>query len=90
MIGYNWYILSSLQFQALKSLPVNKQKREIIMGKTRKNTTKYEFDIEANYGYGWDVVDCQETRKAANESMREYRVNMPNASYRVKRVKAED
>lgn len=45
--------------------------------------TRDEFDIEGNYGYGWDVVTCEETRKAAREQLRCYRENEPSAQHRI-------
>jgi hypothetical protein len=57
---------------------------------TRKTTDEYE--IQGNYGYGWEMVTTEETWKDARAQLRCYRENEPNASHRVKkiRVKKED
>lgn len=36
---------------------------------------KDEFEIQGNYGYGWDVECTEETRREANARLKEYREN---------------
>jgi len=36
---------------------------------------KDEFEIQGNYGHGWDVECTEETRKEANQRLKEYREN---------------
>ena len=37
--------------------------------------TRDEYDIEVDYGYGWDVVCTEDTPKEARERAKEYREN---------------
>lgn len=34
------------------------------------------WDIETNYGYGWEVENSEYTREDAKRSLREYRENL--------------
>lgn len=56
------------------------------MGYQRK--TIDEFQIQTNYGYGWDVECCEFTRREALQRLREYRENT-NAQIKIvkKRIK---
>jgi len=47
----------------------------------------YEYDVQGNYGYGWEAVTCEETRREALKRLREYRENEPGVPFRVKRVR---
>ncbi len=38
--------------------------------------TRDRWDIETNYGYGWEVENSEYTRKDARRSLREYRENL--------------
>lgn len=38
--------------------------------------TRDRWDIETNYGYGWEVENSEYTREDARRSLREYRENM--------------
>ena len=44
------------------------------MGYVRK--TRDRWDIESNYGYGWDVECSEYTRKEAKEQLKCYRENV--------------
>lgn len=44
------------------------------MGYQRK--TRDRWDIETNYGYGWEVENSEYTREDARRSFREYRENL--------------
>lgn len=44
------------------------------MGYKRK--TRDRWDIETNYGYGWEAENSEYTREDAKRSLREYRENM--------------
>lgn len=49
-----------------------------------KRKTKDRWDIETNYGYGWEVENSEYTRKDAKRSLQEYRRtcrNMVNAMF---------
>lgn len=50
---------------------------------------KYEYDIEADYGNGYEHTHTVETRAEAVQSIKEYRANAPQYPYRIKRVRAE-
>lgn len=43
-----------------------------------------EYDIEGNYGSGWEVVTCEETWSDAVEMRRCYRENEPGVPFRIK------
>ena len=38
--------------------------------------TRDRWDIETNYGYGWEVESSEYTRADAKRSLREYRENL--------------
>lgn len=38
--------------------------------------TRDRWDIETNYGYGWEVENSEFTREDAKRSLREYRENL--------------
>lgn len=38
--------------------------------------TRDRWDIETNYGYGWEVENSEYTREDAKRSFREYRENL--------------
>lgn len=38
--------------------------------------TRDRWDIETNYGYGWEVENSEYTREDAKRSLREYRENL--------------
>jgi hypothetical protein len=46
----------------------------IVVTKVRR-VLKDEFEIQGNYGHGWDVECTEETRKEANQRLKEYREN---------------
>lgn len=43
------------------------------------------WDIETNYGYGWEVEDCEYTRAEAMKRLKEYRENVSGLVRLVKR-----
>lgn len=57
------------------------------MAYTRK--TRDEYDIQQNYGYGWESVDCHDTRKEAKAALKVYRENQPNISARIKKIRVK-
>jgi hypothetical protein len=48
--------------------------------------TEYEYEIQGNYGYGWDLLTTEGTLKEANAQLETYRAN-ERVPLRVKRVK---
>ena len=51
-----------------------------------------EFDIQGNYGQGYETVTCEETRAEALRRLKEYRENEPGISFRLvrKTIRAAD
>jgi hypothetical protein len=48
--------------------------------------TVYEYEIQGNYGYGWDLLTTEQTLSAARAQLSTYRAN-ERIPLRVKRVK---
>lgn len=49
-----------------------------------KNKYIYLHIVQGNYGaYGWEDIDCSVYRKEARDSLRTYRLNAPEYSYRL-------
>lgn len=48
----------------------------------------YEFELQGNYGYGWDVLTTEDTKAGIVMRKREYASNEPGVALRIKRVKA--
>ena len=42
---------------------------------TRQRKTRDRYDIETNYGYGWEAEDCEYTLAEAKARLAEYREN---------------
>ena len=51
---------------------------------TYKRKTKDEWVILGNYGYGWDELCAEDTRKDAVAQLKCYRENEPGASHAMK------
>lgn len=49
---------------------------------------KYEYEIQGNYGYGYETVTTEETRKEAFLRLKEYRENEPGVAFKLVKVKA--
>ncbi len=49
--------------------------------------TRDEWLIEGNYGYGWDEVCAEATRREAIEQLRCYRANEPQYAHRLRKVR---
>ena len=47
-----------------------------------------EFEVQGDYGQGWEMVTTEETKEAADEQKRTYDENEPGTPHRVKRVEA--
>jgi len=50
--------------------------------------TMYEYELQGNYGYGWDLLTTEETRADALAQLAKYRAN-EKIPLRIKRVKVE-
>lgn len=48
---------------------------------------EYEYEIQTNYGDGWELSTTESTRKEAGARLKEYRENQPEYAHRIKRVK---
>lgn len=57
-----------------------------------KRKTVDEYEIQGNYGQGFECVTTEENRKAAREQLKCYRENEPSVAHRIvkKRVKIEN
>lgn len=53
------------------------------------DTAAFEYEVQANYGTGWEMVTTEETQPAAHEQKRVYDENEPGVPHRVKKVRAE-
>lgn len=53
--------------------------------------TQDEYQVQGNYGQGWELETAEDNRKEARTRLREYRENMPQYPHRliVKRVPKE-
>lgn len=53
--------------------------------------TEDEYEIQGNYGFGFELVTTETTWKKAKESIKEYRENEPGTSFKIvkKRVKIQ-
>lgn len=51
----------------------------------RERKTIDEFDIQVDYGEGYETLHCEPTRWAARQSIKEYRANEPGISFRIKK-----
>ena len=48
----------------------------------------YEWELQGNYGYGWDILITESTLKGAREQERTYRANdSAGVIYKIVRVK---
>ena len=47
---------------------------------------KYEYEIQGNYGHGWDLLTTEETLGEAHAQLATYRAN-ERIPLRIKRVK---
>ena len=52
--------------------------------------TKYEYEIQGNYGYGWEMICSEETFDEAINMRKCYDENEPNILHRVVRRRAND
>jgi len=53
--------------------------------------TADEYEIQGNYGQGWECVTTEETRQEAKSQLKCYNANEPQYAHRIvkKRVKKE-
>lgn len=47
--------------------------------------TRDEFEIQGNYGYGWETVVTEENAAVAREQLNIYNVNEPQYKHRIKK-----
>jgi hypothetical protein len=75
-----------------------KSHNPFVPGKTKKGRkgkimyqrkTYDEYEIQGNYGYGWEMVTTEETRQAAKEQLKCYRENEPNAAHRIVKIRVK-
>jgi hypothetical protein len=46
-----------------------------------------EYEVQGNYGYGWDMVTTEESKAEALQQLKVYRLNERTASFRIVTVK---
>jgi hypothetical protein len=51
--------------------------------------TSYEYEIQGNYGYGWDLLTTEQTLSEARAQLNTYQAN-ESIPLRIKRVRALD
>ncbi|MBR3444783.1 MAG: hypothetical protein IKH14_02795 [Prevotella sp.] len=49
----------------------------------------YEFEVQGNYGYGWDCLTTEETRAEAEAQKKCYDENEPSVPHRIRKVRKE-
>lgn len=47
-----------------------------------KRKTEDEFEIQGNYGQGWEMVTTEITRQLARDQIKTYRMNEPGIAFR--------
>jgi len=55
----------------------------------RVRKTEDEWRIMANNGYGWEEVNCENTRVDGRRSLKEYRENDKTSSYKMIKVRVK-
>lgn len=53
----------------------------------KASISDFEYEVQGNYGYGWDLLTTEDTREAAEEQKKCYDENEPNVPHRIKRVR---
>jgi hypothetical protein len=48
----------------------------------------YEYEIQGNYGYGWDLLTTESTMQEAKEQLKTYEAN-ESIPLRIKRVRVK-
>jgi len=54
---------------------------------TYQRITRDEWQMWSNYGYGWEEESAASTFREIRDTVREYRENAPQGSYKIKRVR---
>ena len=52
-----------------------------------KRKTRDEWEVQGNYGYGWEMVTTENTRKEARAQLKCYRENESGTAHRIKMVR---
>jgi DNA polymerase IIIc chi subunit len=47
--------------------------------------TEDEFDIEGDYGQGFEIVTCETTKQLARDAIKTYRANEPGIAFRIRK-----
>ena len=50
---------------------------------------RYEYEVQGNYGYGWDLLTTEETKEDALIQKKCYDENEPNVPHRIRKVYLE-
>ena len=51
--------------------------------------TNYEYEVQGNYGYGWDCLTTESNMKDALVQLECYNENEPNVPHRIRKVYTE-
>lgn len=49
----------------------------------RQRITRDTWEVHGNYGYGWDCLTAEPSRRDALQRLREYRENEPQAAHKL-------
>ena len=49
-----------------------------------------EWEVQGNYGYGWEMVTTEETRADAKAMLRCYNENEPKYEHRIKKFRRRE
>jgi hypothetical protein len=60
-----------------------------VLGTTKESgeMMSYEYEIQGNYGYGWDILTTEETLPEAREQLKTYRANERGVLLKIVRVR---
>lgn len=58
-----------------------------VVSGVKQRKTRDVFEVQGNYGYGWETVTAANTRKEALQYLKEYRENERGVSFRLKLVR---
>lgn len=54
------------------------------------NRQEFEWEVQGNYGYGWEAVFTATSPSEANQILREYQEHENGIPFRVKKARADE
>lgn len=54
---------------------------------TYQRKTRDEYEVQGDYGHGWEAVTTEDDRSEARARLREYRDNEPGIPFRIKTLR---